>query len=435
MLKIDEILLSLQWTNDPDVIKKGIADAENVNNILVFFQPNVIVNGIHLNKNIWENCARILANRSVAELMPYRSLMDEWIEDPNWPGAEIMKAKIDSFCSGEDFSNLIEQEKLPVDIDLCIEMLNRNQPLATQEHGMLLASKICSFGCLYSLDYFTYLDEIKENLLKILCSQDDAHLENYLSYFMIHIDVVPDEILNRISKIKDPELFERSISTQILISPENKLIKPSKRILQLLEMRKTCANLSKLEKEIRWGLELASTSTGKTIVPLEEFQFGSIPGNNTEKKSISWIILREDSDVITALCKDALCLGAYHEKKEVIQWEQSDLKYWLEHNFKQAFFSDTERSKLLRISLLSVSDCMKYCPTDYRKAKMQLSEIRRIWPWYVGSDQNWPWWLEGPHWMSDSVPVVEIDGTISLRGKCVNDKSISIRPVIQIQKE
>lgn len=40
-----------------------------------------------LRKNVWDNCARIISERSDNELKSYLTDMMEWLQDMNWPGA------------------------------------------------------------------------------------------------------------------------------------------------------------------------------------------------------------------------------------------------------------------------------------------------------------------------------------------------------------
>ena len=81
---IDEIMDMLDWNNSIEVQEKGIELGGKVRCINVFLQPG---HPGHC-KNVWDNCAKILSQKSDETLKPYISNLLEWIEDSNWPGLE-----------------------------------------------------------------------------------------------------------------------------------------------------------------------------------------------------------------------------------------------------------------------------------------------------------------------------------------------------------
>lgn len=95
MVDIDYIMSLLDWNNPQSDQEKGRELAKDVECINVFFRPL----GEHFNKNVWENCARILAERSDRELRPYLSSLLSWLEDMNWPGADIILKRLKAFSA------------------------------------------------------------------------------------------------------------------------------------------------------------------------------------------------------------------------------------------------------------------------------------------------------------------------------------------------
>lgn len=69
---------------------------EHINSINVFLQPA----NLDINKNVWENCAKILARKSDNDLQPYLLNLLLWLEDINWPEAFIIIDRLRNF-SGE----------------------------------------------------------------------------------------------------------------------------------------------------------------------------------------------------------------------------------------------------------------------------------------------------------------------------------------------
>lgn len=83
MVNIDAIMALLDWNNSAEQQERGIKLAKNVKCINVFLQPNQREYG----KNVWDNCAKILSERSDAELSPYLVDLMRWLQDMNWLGA------------------------------------------------------------------------------------------------------------------------------------------------------------------------------------------------------------------------------------------------------------------------------------------------------------------------------------------------------------
>lgn len=128
---IDEIMDMLDWNNSIEIQEKGIELGRNVKCYNVFLQPG---HGRY-KKNVWDNCAKILAEKTDDELYPYGSELLNWLQDANWPGffviyerlKKMVPSRIISMCytsaieiaqkTGEEnwlnyLAGLIENEKL-----------------------------------------------------------------------------------------------------------------------------------------------------------------------------------------------------------------------------------------------------------------------------------------------------------------------------------
>ena len=92
-LNLDEIYDLFTWDasySDEEYnarVDRGIAEARKLKNIYPFIQP--IVAGRN-SKSVWEPCAKVIALKSDEELDDYMYLLLEWLQDMNWPGAEII---------------------------------------------------------------------------------------------------------------------------------------------------------------------------------------------------------------------------------------------------------------------------------------------------------------------------------------------------------
>ena len=122
-LTIDDIYDLFSWdasySDEENNLREeqGIAEARKLKNIFPFIRP--IVAGKN-SKLVWEPCAKVVALKSDEELCNYIFLLLEWLQDMNWPGAEIIfdrlsqipLAKIDSYI---EFSMKLAKK----DDDIC----------------------------------------------------------------------------------------------------------------------------------------------------------------------------------------------------------------------------------------------------------------------------------------------------------------------------
>lgn len=92
-MTLDEIYESFIWDQsytDEEYEAKitvGINEGKKHKYIYPFIQPIVPEIGAG---SLWEPCARIVASKTNAELKPYLSLLFEWLQDLNWPGAYLI---------------------------------------------------------------------------------------------------------------------------------------------------------------------------------------------------------------------------------------------------------------------------------------------------------------------------------------------------------
>lgn len=83
MADISYIMSLLDWNNSLDKQEYGKNLARDICDLRPFLQPC----NKDYNKNVWDNCATILSEKTDEELSPYLNKLLEWIQDLNWPGA------------------------------------------------------------------------------------------------------------------------------------------------------------------------------------------------------------------------------------------------------------------------------------------------------------------------------------------------------------
>lgn len=96
MTDIDYIMELLDWNRTEEEQAKGRELARDVKSVNVFLQPN--------GKNLWDNCALILAERSDEELEPYLLNLMAWLEDMNWPGAFCILDRLNRYADTSMFN-------------------------------------------------------------------------------------------------------------------------------------------------------------------------------------------------------------------------------------------------------------------------------------------------------------------------------------------
>lgn len=128
MEDITEIMDMLDWHMPPEIQSKGISLARNIEIIIPFIQP---ITPEH-NKNVWENCAVIIAEKSDEKLKPYLVDLLEWLQDMNWPGA---------FCILDRLQRYSDNNSIHSAINVCIEKAKNCGDVVWENNLYLLPQK------------------------------------------------------------------------------------------------------------------------------------------------------------------------------------------------------------------------------------------------------------------------------------------------------
>lgn len=108
MADITEIMDMLDWHMPSEIQAEGISLARKTETIVPFIQP---LTPKH-NKNVWENCAVIIAEKKDEKLEPYLVELLEWLQDMNWPGA---------FCILDRLKNYSNKNSILSAIRFCLQ--------------------------------------------------------------------------------------------------------------------------------------------------------------------------------------------------------------------------------------------------------------------------------------------------------------------------
>ena len=101
---IDELFDMLSWNSDEETQRRGIELAKEVKCFSVFLQPH----GSEHSKDVWENCAKILASYPDDTLKYCSEGLLRWLQDMNWPGALTILQRLIKFKELKFLSIFIE---------------------------------------------------------------------------------------------------------------------------------------------------------------------------------------------------------------------------------------------------------------------------------------------------------------------------------------
>lgn len=128
MMDATEIMDMLDWRMPLEIQSKGISLAKNMKTIIPFIQP---LTPKH-NKNVWENCAVIIAEKSDQKLASHLIELLEWLQDMNWPGA---------FCILDRLKKYADTTALCSAINVCIEKARGCNDKSWEKNLYLLLKK------------------------------------------------------------------------------------------------------------------------------------------------------------------------------------------------------------------------------------------------------------------------------------------------------
>ena len=162
-------------------------------------------------------------------------------------------------------------------------------------------------------------------------------------------------------------------------------------------------------------------------------EFGSYPfESDGTKKPIEWRILERYSDD-TALLISKYCLDAMRFDSSSNNWEQSEIRQWLNNKFYNATFKDEEKNAIIKnreagckVFLLSEEEAGQYFKNDNdRKAyPTPYAEGR-------GGSSCW-WWLRSPGYDQNYAASVNYFGFVDSTGYYVDNDSPAVRVALKI---
>lgn len=177
---------------------------------------------------------------------------------------------------------------------------------------------------------------------------------------------------------------------------------------------------------------MADASVGDAVV------FGTYEQNgNTADgaEQIEWIVLEKQDDKLLLISRQCLDAKQINQTRADVEWKQSTLFNWLNGEFLQGAFSETEISSIIendgiKITVPSAEDAKKYYEYDsWRAAEATEAAIKN--GARVQNGKTW-WWLLDKGEIASSNSYVYFDGTIRVDGLSVDYQNVAIRPMMWV---
>ena len=89
---IDTLFVMLDEEQPTEVQEAALREARKIKSLSVFMQPIEY-------KWSWENCAKVICEKTDEELNSYKYEMLEWLRDLNWPGAFLVMERLEKMDS------------------------------------------------------------------------------------------------------------------------------------------------------------------------------------------------------------------------------------------------------------------------------------------------------------------------------------------------
>ena len=193
-----------------------------------------------------------------------------------------------------------------------------------------------------------------------------------------------------------------------------------------------------------------------SLVTFGNWEQDGNPDNGPEP--VSWIVLEKDNNRLLLLSECVLDCRSYHDEFGTVTWEMSELRTWLNGEFKQAVFNNLEQALIMntdlenadnrrlgtpgglntrdRLFLLSESDASIYFASEERRA---LNAPARASTWAVERGVQVDdagvamWWLRTPGADDYAVEYMDQQGEIYESGAYADISDMfGVRPAMWV---
>lgn len=217
-------------------------------------------------------------------------------------------------------------------------------------------------------------------------------------------------------------------------------------------------NSDNTETKARDITEPASANTSITAAVGEYITLGAYEqDNNTAngKEAIEWLVLDVQDNKALVISKCALDCRQYHTEMTDVTWENCQLRTWLNSDFLDSAFTDSEAEKILsatvtadysedfgtdpgndtqdKIFLLSITEAEKYFENPAERCCTATEYAKAQGVWDGSPNGNCWWWMRSPGRYQRYATYINHNGNVSEDGDYVNYGDNAVRPAMWIE--
>ena len=167
-------------------------------------------------------------------------------------------------------------------------------------------------------------------------------------------------------------------------------------------------------------------------------------------EDLAWILLDRQGDKALLLCRDGIDYRRFHEDFVSCGWDSSTLRTWLNGEFLETAFTDSERPRILN-SLIEAEDNARYGTSGggesvsavfllsageaetyltAQTAATLLSDAAEAKDDRAGSFGGCCWWLRTPGYNARYRAYVDRQGAVSYEGMYCDNRHFAVRPAL-----
>lgn len=158
-------------------------------------------------------------------------------------------------------------------------------------------------------------------------------------------------------------------------------------------------------------------------------------GRDKNGKEISWKVLNIKNQTAFIISENIICSMPYHQPGGEITWSDCSLRKWLNNDFINVSFNQTERERIILHKVMNNNNPRYKTPggilTTDRVFLLSINEAKQYFAVNAERATGSLWWLRSPGFKSHIAALVDIPGNIYPYGYFVN-RSIGVRPAMWI---
>ncbi len=177
---------------------------------------------------------------------------------------------------------------------------------------------------------------------------------------------------------------------------------------------------------------MADAAVGDAVV------FGTYEQNGNSSdgaEKIEWIVLEKLDDKLLLISRECLDTKPINEARSDVEWKDSTLFNWLNGEFMQTAFSESEMASVIendgvKVTIPSAEEVKKYYEYDSWRAA-DATEFAVNNGTRLQNGKCW-WWLLDKGEIDRSYSYVYFNGSVRTDGLAVDYKSVAVRPMMWV---